>query len=68
MLWLEPVIGTAPWCWWQVPARRYQRRVGVLRARLTVGTRVVRNAATDPFWCAAVAIVTWDEPARVALC
>ena len=37
MLWLEPVIGTAPWCWWQVPARRYQRRVGVLRARLTVG-------------------------------
>jgi hypothetical protein len=32
MLWLEPVIGTAPWCWWQVPARRYQRRVGALRA------------------------------------
>jgi hypothetical protein len=22
MLWLESVIGTALWCWWQVPARR----------------------------------------------
>ena len=22
MLWLESVIGTAFWCWWQVPARR----------------------------------------------
>jgi hypothetical protein len=32
MLWLETVIGTALWCWWQVPARRYQRRVGTLRA------------------------------------
>jgi hypothetical protein len=32
MLWLELVIGTALWCWWQVPARRYQRRVGALRA------------------------------------
>jgi len=32
MLWLELVIGTARWCWWQVPARRYQRRVGALRA------------------------------------
>ena len=28
MLWLESVIGTALWCWWQVPARRFQRRVG----------------------------------------
>jgi 3-hydroxyanthranilic acid dioxygenase len=24
MLWLESVIGTALWCWWQVPARRCQ--------------------------------------------
>ena len=23
MLWLESVIGTALWCWWQVPARRW---------------------------------------------
>jgi hypothetical protein len=37
MLWLEPVIGTAPWCWWQVPARRSQRRVGTLRAGLALG-------------------------------
>ena len=22
MLWLKSVIGTALWCWWQVPARR----------------------------------------------
>jgi hypothetical protein len=27
--WLEPVVGTAPWCWWQVPAR--------LRAGLALG-------------------------------
>jgi hypothetical protein len=32
MLWLQSVIGTVLWCWWQVPARRYQRRVGALRA------------------------------------
>ena len=37
MLWLESVIGTALWCWWQVPARRYQRRVGALRAGLALG-------------------------------
>ncbi len=36
MLWLESVIGTALWCWWQVPARRYQRRVGALRAGLAL--------------------------------
>jgi hypothetical protein len=36
MLWLKSVIGTALWCWWQVPARRYQRRVGALRAGLTL--------------------------------
>src|SRR3954447_23792330 len=24
MLWLESVIGTAFWCWWQVPARRLE--------------------------------------------
>ena len=37
MLWLESVIGTALWCWWQVPARRFQRRVGALRAGLALG-------------------------------
>jgi len=36
MLWLESVIGTALWCCWQVPARRYQRRVGALRAGLAL--------------------------------
>ena len=32
MLGLESVIGTAFGCWWQVPARRLERRVGTLRA------------------------------------
>jgi hypothetical protein len=36
MLWLESVIGTALWCWWQVPARRFERRVGALRAGLAL--------------------------------
>jgi hypothetical protein len=37
MLWLDTVIGTALWCWWQVPARRGKRRVGALRAGLALG-------------------------------
>ena len=37
MLWLESVIGTVLWCWWQVPARRGKRRVGALRAGLALG-------------------------------
>src|SRR6187455_3196914 len=36
MLWLESVIGTAFWCWWQVPARRFERRVGALRTGLAL--------------------------------
>jgi hypothetical protein len=32
MLGLESVIGTAFGCWWQVPARHLERRVGTLRA------------------------------------
>ena len=39
MLWLDTVIGTALWCWWQVPTRRFQRRVGALRAGLALGAR-----------------------------
>jgi hypothetical protein len=35
MLWLESVIGTVLWCWWQVPARRLQRRVGALSSLVT---------------------------------
>src|SRR5262245_10883577 len=41
MLWLESVIGTALWCWWQVPARRYERRVGALRTGLALRSALV---------------------------
>src|SRR6266536_457223 len=43
MLWLKSVIGTALWCWWQVPARRFERRVGALRAGLALGRLAARS-------------------------
>ena len=47
MLWLESVIGTALWCWWQVPARRYERRVGALRAGLALRSALAARLCCD---------------------
>jgi hypothetical protein len=47
MLWLESVIGTALWCWWQVPARRCQRRVGALRAGLALRSALAARLFCD---------------------
>jgi hypothetical protein len=35
MLWLESVIGTACWCWWQAPARRFNGASGRSRCDKT---------------------------------
>ncbi len=52
MLWLESVIGTAYWCWWQVPARRFNGASGRLRCDKT------RLASTRKGTVAAASIVS----------
>src|SRR6187549_1054798 len=59
MLWLESVIGTALWCWWQVPARRVNGasgrfeldwRLGALAAQSHFDDRVSMGRQSAPYW------------------
>ena len=59
MLWLELVIGTALWCWWQVPARRVNGasgrfeldwRLGALAAQSHFDDRVSMGRQSAPYW------------------
>jgi hypothetical protein len=43
MLWLESVIGTALWCWWQVPARRYNGASGRFELDWRLGAFAARS-------------------------
>ena len=43
MLWLESVIGTALWCWWQVPARRVNGASGRFELDWRLGALAARS-------------------------
>ena len=43
MLWLESVIGTALWCWWQVPARRANGASGRFELDWRLGAFAARS-------------------------
>jgi hypothetical protein len=43
MLWLESVIGTALWCWWQVPARRVNGASGRFELDWRLGAFAARS-------------------------